>query len=394
VETIAFAQHLHGAIEDIDCGLVFRSVGRRTTPLAGVPYDDVRGVHANIDGRVAIGSSVVFGLYVCGWSKRGPSGTIGTNRGCGMATAEAVLADLPARAGQRSRRSRCAAGAAATARRAHRELPRLGAIDAAEKRRGALLGKPREKFVSVADMLAATGVIVIALVLRGIAGGMERDSGREGRQVMSVPFVDGFGRRVKYLRLSVTDRCDLRCRYCMSEAMTFLPSKELLSFDELDRVARCFIASGVEKIRVTGGEPLVRKEIMQLFRRLSRYLADGQAAGAHAHDQRHPAVALRGGTRRALGVRRVNVSLDTLDPDKFAMITRGGSLARVLEGIEAARTAGLAVKLNAVALKGFTEDEIDDLIGFAHAGGMTLTLIETMPLGEIGADRTDQFLPL
>ena len=117
---------------------------------------------------------------------------------------------------------------------------------------------------------------------------------------MSVPFVDAFGRRVKYLRLSVTDRCDLRCRYCMSEAMTFLPSKELLSFDELDRVARCFIASGVEKIRVTGGEPLVRKEIMQLFRSLSRYLADGQAAGAYAHDQRHPAVALCGGTRRAL----------------------------------------------------------------------------------------------
>ena len=180
----------------------------------------------------------------------------------------------------------------------------------------------------------------------------------------------------------------------MSEAMTFLPSKELLTFEELDRVARCFIASGVEKIRITGGEPLVRKEIMQLFRSLSRYLANGHAAGVYADDQRHPAVALCGGTRRAPGVRRVNVSLDTLDPDKFTMITRGGLLARVLEGIATAQAAGLAVKLNAVALKGLTEDGIDNLIDFAHAGGMTLTLIETMPLGEIGADRIDQFLPL
>jgi cyclic pyranopterin phosphate synthase len=215
----------------------------------------------------------------------------------------------------------------------------------------------------------------------------------EGRQAMSIPFVDGFGRRVKYLRLSVTDRCDLRCRYCMSEAMTFLPSKELLTFEELDRVARCFIASGVEKIRVTGGEPLVRKEIMQLFRSLSRYLADGGlrelTLTTNATQLSRYAEELA-----ALGVRRVNVSLDTLDPDKFTMITRGGLLPRVLEGIAAAQAAGLAVKLNAVALKGFTEDGIDDLIAFAHAGGMTLTLIETMPLGEIGAERTDQFLPL
>src|SRR5271156_1008009 len=194
---------------------------------------------------------------------------------------------------------------------------------------------------------------------------------------MSVPFVDGFGRREKYLRLSVTDRCDLRCRYCMSEAMTFLPGKQLLTFDELDRVARCFIASGVDKIRITGGEPLVRKEIMLLFRGLSRYLADGRL---------RELTLTTNGTQlsryaeelRALGVRRINVSLDTLDPDKFAMITRGGSLARVLEGIEAAQAVGLAVKLNAVALKDFTEDGIDDLIRFAHAGGMTLTLIETM----------------
>ncbi len=179
----------------------------------------------------------------------------------------------------------------------------------------------------------------------------------------------------------------------MSKAMTFLPSKELLTFDELDRVARCFIASGVEKIRVTGGEPLVRKEIMQLFRSLSGYLADGGlrelTLTTNATQLSRYAEELA-----ALGVRRVNVSLDTLDPDKFTMITRGGLLPRVLEGIAAARAAGLAVKLNAVALKGFTDDGIDDLIAFAHAGGMTLTLIETMPLGEIGADRTDQFLPL
>ena len=210
---------------------------------------------------------------------------------------------------------------------------------------------------------------------------------------MSVPFVDAFGRGVKYLRLSVTDRCDLRCRYCMSEAMTFLPSKQLLSFDELDRVARCFIASGVDKIRVTGGEPLVRKDIMRLFRSLARYLADGQlrelTLTTNATQLSRYADELR-----ALGVRRINISLDTLDPDKFAIITRGGSLARVLEGIEAARTAGLAVKLNAVALKDHTEREIDDLIVFAHSGGMALTWIETMPLGEIGSDRTDQYLSL
>ena len=210
---------------------------------------------------------------------------------------------------------------------------------------------------------------------------------------MSSPFVDAFGRRVNYLRLSVTDRCDLRCRYCMSETMTFLPGKSLLTFDELDRVARCFIASGVEKIRITGGEPLVRKEIMQLFRRLSRYLADGRLRELTLTTN-GTQLARHAEELRALGVQRINVSLDSLDPEKFAMITRGGSLARVLEGIKAAQAAGLAVKLNAVALKDFTEEEIDGLIGFAHSGGMTLTLIETMPLGEVGADRTDQFLPL
>jgi ferredoxin/flavodoxin---NADP+ reductase len=155
VEAIAFGRQPSGAVEDVDCGLVFRSVGRRTTPLVGVPYDDLRGVHANIEGRVVIGPSVVAGLYVCGWSKRGPSGTIGTNRGCGMATAEAVLADLPARAGQRS------GNPDALLARLRTRVPRIVSfgdwitIDGAEKHRGALLGKPREKFVSVPDMLAA-----------------------------------------------------------------------------------------------------------------------------------------------------------------------------------------------------------------------------------------------
>jgi ferredoxin--NADP+ reductase len=156
VETIAFAQRASPAIEDINCGLVFRSIGRRTTPLVGVPYNEHRGVHANIEGRVADGSSVIAGLYVCGWSKRGPSGTIGTNRGCGMATAEAVVADMPARWGQRS-----SDPDALLARLRHRVARIVSyrdwvAIDTAEKRRGAPLGKPREKFVSVADMLAAT----------------------------------------------------------------------------------------------------------------------------------------------------------------------------------------------------------------------------------------------
>jgi ferredoxin--NADP+ reductase len=156
VETIAFAQRASPAIEDINCGLVFRSIGRRTTPLVGVPYNEHRGVHANIEGRVAAGSSVIAGLYVCGWSKRGPSGTIGTNRGCGMATAEAVVADMPGRWGQRS-----SDPDALLARLRHRVARIVSyrdwvAIDTAEKRRGAPLGKPREKFVSVADMLAAT----------------------------------------------------------------------------------------------------------------------------------------------------------------------------------------------------------------------------------------------
>ena len=205
---------------------------------------------------------------------------------------------------------------------------------------------------------------------------------------------DKFGRQITDLRISVTDRCNFRCVYCRSaDPENYRDHDEILSWPELYRLAGIFKILGIRKMRVTGGEPLVRKEIMQLFRSLSRYLADGRlrelTLTTNATQLSRYAEELA-----VLGVRRVNVSLDTLDPDKFTMITRGGLLARVLEGIAAAQAAGLAVKLNAVALKGFTEDGIDDLIGFAHAGGMTLTLIETMPLGEIGADRTDQFLPL
>ncbi|NKK75613.1 GTP 3',8-cyclase MoaA [Rhizobium leguminosarum bv. viciae] len=205
--------------------------------------------------------------------------------------------------------------------------------------------------------------------------------------------IDSFGRRVSYLRLSVTDRCDLRCVYCMSERMTFMPRRDILSLDELARVAHAFILIGVSKIRITGGEPLVRKDIIDLFRNLSTCLQDGSL---------QELTLTTNGTRLArhardlalAGVRRVNISLDTLDPHRFSALTRGGSLATVLEGIDAAQDAGLAVKINAVALRGSTENEIDDLISFAHKRGMGLTLIETMPLGETGEDRLDQYLPL
>ncbi|HBF30280.1 GTP 3',8-cyclase MoaA [Rhizobium sp.] len=209
----------------------------------------------------------------------------------------------------------------------------------------------------------------------------------------SCSLIDTFGRRVSYLRLSVTDRCDLRCVYCMSERMVFEPRSELLSLDELERVASTFIGLGVRKLRITGGEPLMRKGIMDLFERLSRFLRNGSL---------DELTLTTNGTRLAacaadlanLGVKRVNVSLDTLDAKNFTRLTRGGNLDTVLAGIEAARTAGLAVKINAVALRGSTEHEIDDLIRFAHDAGMSLSLIETMPLGETGADRLDQYLPL
>ena len=205
--------------------------------------------------------------------------------------------------------------------------------------------------------------------------------------------VDPFGRHVTYLRVSVTDRCDFRCSYCMSEHMTFLPKKDLLSLEELDRVCSAFVAKGVHKLRITGGEPLVRKNIMWLFRALSRHLQSGalDELTLTTNGSQLPKYAQE---LADLGVRRINVSLDTLNADRFKAVTRWGDFSQVMVGIDAAENAGLKIKLNAVALKGVNEDEFDDLIRFAHGRGMDLTLIETMPMGEIDGDRTDQYLPL
>ncbi|MBR0794381.1 GTP 3',8-cyclase MoaA [Bradyrhizobium jicamae] len=214
-----------------------------------------------------------------------------------------------------------------------------------------------------------------------------------GLQGGSCGLIDLFGRYVRYLRLSVTDRCDLRCVYCMSEHMAFMPRRDLLSLEELNRLALAFIRRGVTKLRITGGEPLVRKDVMKLFAALGTELGAGRL---------RELTLTTNGTRLAnfarelasYGVRRVNVSLDTLDPDRYRALTRGGALANVLEGIDAARSAGLAVKINAVALRGSTDAEIDGLIHFAHDREMTLTFIETMPLGDVGVDRVDQYFPL
>ncbi|KPF96713.1 cyclic pyranopterin phosphate synthase MoaA [Rhodopseudomonas sp. AAP120] len=204
---------------------------------------------------------------------------------------------------------------------------------------------------------------------------------------------DPFGRTISYLRVSITDRCDFRCVYCMSEDMTFLPRADLLTLEELDRLCSAFIARGVRKLRLTGGEPLVRRNMMSLVRSLSRHLDSG-ALDELTLTTNGSQLARFAAELRDCGVRRVNVSLDTLDPEKFRAITRWGDLGRVLEGIEAARAAGLAVKINAVALKGENEDEIPSLMRWAHGLGMGLTLIEVMPLGEVGEGRIDQYVPL
>jgi len=207
------------------------------------------------------------------------------------------------------------------------------------------------------------------------------------------PLTDPFQRTISYLRVSVTDRCDFRCVYCMAEDMTFLPKREVLTLEELDRLCSVFVRRGVRKLRITGGEPLVRRDIMTLFRSLSRHLdtgaleeltvtTNGSQLGKHAADL------------AACGVKRVNVSLDTLDPDKFRKITRWGDLGQVIGGIDAAQRAGLKIKINAVALKGVNEDEFERLIEWSHGRGMDLTFIEVMPLGDIGPARIDQFLPL
>jgi GTP 3',8-cyclase len=207
------------------------------------------------------------------------------------------------------------------------------------------------------------------------------------------PLVDPFGRAISYLRVSVTDRCDFRCVYCMSEHMTFLPKVDLLTLEELDRLCSAFVARGVRKLRLTGGEPLVRRGIMTLFASLSRHLTAGRldelTLTTNGSQLAKYAAELVGH-----GVKRINVSLDTLDPEKFHAITRWGALPQVLAGIDAAQAAGLKVKINVVALKGVNEDEFPRLIEWAHGRGMDLTVIEVMPLGEIGEGRLDQYLPL
>src|SRR5262249_55634751 len=207
------------------------------------------------------------------------------------------------------------------------------------------------------------------------------------------PLVDPFARPITYLRVSVTDRCDFRCVYCMAENMTFLPKADLLSLEELDRLCSAFVAKGVRKLRLTGGEPLVRRGIMTLFGSLSRHLKSGalDELTLTTNGSQLPKYTAE---LAAHGVNRGNVSLDTLDPDKFRAITRWGELDKVLAGIDAAQAAGLKVKINAVALKGVNEDEFPSLIEWAHGRGMELTLIEVMPLGDVGEGRLDQYLPL
>ncbi|WEK02725.1 MAG: GTP 3',8-cyclase MoaA [Candidatus Devosia phytovorans] len=206
------------------------------------------------------------------------------------------------------------------------------------------------------------------------------------------PLIDRFGRQISYLRISVTDRCDFRCVYCMAEDMTFLPKREVLSFEEIEAIANAFIARGTTRIRLTGGEPLVRRDIMALVQKLGGRIGggldeltlttNGSQLSKHAEGL------------FAAGVRRINVSLDTLDADRFRTITRRGRLEDVMAGIDAAQAAGLAIKINMVAMAGVNDDEIEPMMAWAHGRGMGLTLIEGMPLGEVGMDRVDAYLPL
>ena len=206
--------------------------------------------------------------------------------------------------------------------------------------------------------------------------------------------IDPFGRPITYLRVSVTDRCDLRCVYCMSEDMTFLPKAEILSLEELDRLCGAFIRLGTNKIRITGGEPLVRRDVMRLMESLGARL--GQAGGLQelTVTTNGTQLAKHAQTLVRAGVRRINVSLDTLIAEKFATMTRWGKIEKTLDGIFAAKAAGLAIKINAVAMKGVNEDEFDSMLAWCGEHGFDLCLIETMPLGEIDGDRTDQYLPL
>jgi len=205
--------------------------------------------------------------------------------------------------------------------------------------------------------------------------------------------IDPFGRMVSYLRVSVTDRCDFRCVYCMSEDMTFLPKPDVLTLEELDRLCSAFIRKGVKKLRLTGGEPLVRRNIMSLMRNLGRHLKTGdlEELTLTTNGSQLPRFAAE---LADCGVKRINVSLDTLDADKFNKITRWGKLEKVMDGLKAAQDAGLQVKINTVAVNGFNDMELDQMLGWCGEQKFDLTLIETMPLGEISEARADQYLPL
>lgn len=205
--------------------------------------------------------------------------------------------------------------------------------------------------------------------------------------------IDPFGRQITYLRLSVTDRCDLRCIYCMAERMTFLPKAELLTLDELDRLATAFISRGVRKLRITGGEPLVRRGVVDLIEELGRHVRSGHldelTLTTNATQLAHHADRLA-----AAGVKRINVSLDSVDPETFERVTRGGKLETVLQGLEAAQKAGLSTKINTVVLATDNQEQIGDLVAWAHGCGHDLTLIEVMPMGDTGIDRLSQYVPL
>lgn len=205
--------------------------------------------------------------------------------------------------------------------------------------------------------------------------------------------IDPFGRHISYLRVSVTDRCDFRCVYCMPEHMTFLPKADVLSLEELDRLCGAFIRKGVRKLRLTGGEPLVRRDVMKLIRSLGSRVKMGELDELTLTTNGSQLGRFAGELAES-GVKRVNVSVDTLDPAKFREITRWGDLPKVLAGIDAAQEAGLKIKINVVALRGVNDQEIPDLIRWAHARAMDITLIETMPMGDVDADRTEQYLPL
>ncbi len=215
----------------------------------------------------------------------------------------------------------------------------------------------------------------------------------EVRTLTSAPLIDPYQRHITYLRVSVTDRCDFRCVYCMAEDMTFLPKAEVLSLEELDRLCSAFVKLGVRKLRLTGGEPLVRRNIMWLFRALGRHLKTG-ALDELTVTTNGSQLAKYAGELYDAGVRRINVSVDTLDAAKFQAITRWGRLDKVRAGLDAAQAAGLAVKINAVALKGVNEDEFDRMIAWCGEEGYDLTIIEVMPMGDIGPERLDQYLPL